>query len=433
MFFIKEKKGNESLIQQIIEQEIGNAKLEVESGTDIALQIELIGLTNQDLAILRGIKPIVARHIKAIYQEALSHPHEGVRKITDTSLIGITTEMSQQYVLSLFEGVVNQEYCQRRLQVGQLYVQIGVQIHWFMSVYKLLLTRILECVFKELTVNEHDTFQIFFAVSKIFNLENQLVTSSMQMTHQQLLTGKELEAKKAIKEYVGDFVENLAAMTEETDASVDQILQQTFLISETSKKSVQTSVSMEHKSENGKDQLDKVITNMHELKENVQHITKTIEELEKNSNQIGEIVNVITGIADQTNLLALNAAIEAARAGEHGKGFAVVADEVRKLAEQTKHSSSNITSLVKETISQISDVISQINTINQVVDTGNIELTNTTAVFKDVLQNSAANKEMSQNTEMDIQLLSNLLSEINEAVSKMAASTEELRTTISKF
>lgn len=70
----------------------------------------------------------------------------------------------------------------------------------------------------------------------------------------------------------------------------------------------------------------------------------------------------------------------------------------------------------------------QINTIYHVVDTGITELTNTTTVFNDVLQNSMDNKEMNQNTEMDIQLLSNLLIEINEAVS-----TEELRTTISNF
>ncbi|WP_313802247.1 globin-coupled sensor protein [Cytobacillus sp.] len=433
MFFTKERKGNKSLVQQIINQEIGHVHLEVEKGTDIAIQLELIGLTKQDLAILSGIKPIVAKHIKTIYQEALSHPHEGVKKITDTSLIGITSEMSQQYVLSFFEGTIDTEYCQRRKQVGQLYVQIGVQIHWFMSVYKLLMTRILECVFKELLIDEHDAFQVFLAVSKIFNLENQLVTSAMQMTIQEMLAGKEREAKTNIKAYVGDFVENLAAMTEETDASVDQILQQTVLISETAKMSLQTSVSMEIHSENGKEQLDKVITNMHELKENVQHITKSIDELEKNSTKIGEIVNVITGIADQTNLLALNAAIEAARAGEHGKGFAVVADEVRTLAEQTKKSSFTITTLVKETISQISDVIMQINTINQVVDIGNTELTNTTNVFETVLQNSIVNKEMSDNTEKAIQVLSNLLSQINDAISKMADSTEELRTTISNF
>ena len=216
---------------------------------------------------------------------------------------------------------------------------------------------------------------------------------------------------------------NLSSLSEQVSSSLTQ-----------SSSRLQNTTSL---TQDGAVSLASIRREMKLISENTNNLAKTITTLAESSEDIGRILTVINDIADQTNLLALNAAIEAARAGEAGRGFAVVADEVRKLAERTSTATNEISTIITSFQQESVSAAKNMETTSKSIDSGSNKVEKTLSGFKDVVEgiNNANNDIVNITTMVDeqntsIQDVTSNASSINAGISESNAAITEVASTI---
>jgi methyl-accepting chemotaxis protein len=211
---------------------------------------------------------------------------------------------------------------------------------------------------------------------------------------------------------LSDGAQAQAATVEEMTASVDELMGAIQVISKSAVES--------------KTQADETAVMAKDGGNSVSEAVNAMRLIEKSSEQINDIIQVISEIASQTNLLALNAAIEAARAGEHGLGFAVVADEVRKLAERSSEAAKEITQLIKESSRRVSEGAQLSEKVGKSLSTIVTAADKTAAGITHIAEQTETQSTSASETHSAIQSVSETTESNAASAEELAASAEEL-------
>jgi len=226
-------------------------------------------------------------------------------------------------------------------------------------------------------------------------------------------------------ESISSVAEEASAAAEESRSAIDQIQKAAIVANDRAKIAVEKGNVLQGLAKSTTVDIEALLTGVSNSADANIKSAEMIDDLARKSNEIGEIVGAVVRIADQTNLLALNAAIEAARAGEHGRGFAVVADEVRNLAETSEQSARGISGVVDEIQAQVKQVVEDVKKAGELgfeeVEKGKVITSSLSSIAQGFAEVAVNAKKINENAEITM----DGANEFMKGAEEIASSAEE--------
>jgi len=269
-------------------------------------------------------------------------------------------------------------------------------------------------------------------INKLMHTTNgsaeQLAAAAQELTASATQSAQASEqVAQSVTSAAGAVVEQQQNVTDTMD-SVDSTIVAIDNLTQTANSVADDAATSQQQADSGSTAIETAVNKILGVEKIVNHSAATVDKLGQSSQEIGQIVETISSISEQTNLLALNAAIEAARAGEHGRGFAVVADEVRKLAEESQSAAQRITNLIAGIQSDTTEAVNSMKEGNTAVREGSFSVEQLRETFDQIRAASGDVAQRVQGMTRDLQHVAREADNIKSKSEQISSSGNKVST-----
>lgn len=349
------------------------AALQIPNGNSVAgldhlfaARAEFMGLNQTHLDAIKDISPLLLEMADEAIELILDHlatfPNLDEIATSKTSRERLHT-VFKAYLATILKGSFDDSYHSMRERMGNIHLRAGLPIGWFLATFGTFQSLFIPKIIEHLQDNPEQLATTLLALNHLFNLDGQMIVEDYM--NSKIAQIEESHTRNLeLRDELQAISQELAVSMEQSEASIVETAAKTLEIKTNTVQTSKSSTNLVHLTLQYEKQIEDMKESFDVLAEKMDSSIMKTETLKDISGQITKMTNEIQKVADQTNLLALNAAIEAARAGQEGRGFTVVANEVRKLAENSKSMSHEIVELITQSTENIEALVEIMKSMN---------------------------------------------------------------------